>query len=92
MHESFVMQARSNFRALKGLMRLQGVVRGQSVRRQTINAMRYMQLLVKIRSQIHSRRIQMMENHALQRRNLLSRDKEEETNLGKLIRTQLVSF
>lgn len=92
MYENFMIQARSNFRALKGLMRLQGLVRGQSVRRQTMNAMRHMQLLVKIRSQIHSRRIQMMENHAFQRHNLLNRDKIEEANLGKQITTELVSF
>jgi hypothetical protein len=54
--------ARRSFRALKGLVRLQGVVRGQSVKRQTMNAMKYMQLLVRVQTQIQSRRIQMLEN------------------------------
>ncbi|XP_019422074.1 PREDICTED: protein IQ-DOMAIN 14-like isoform X4 [Lupinus angustifolius] len=56
--------ARRSFRALKGLVRLQGVVRGQNVKRQTVNAMKHMQLLVRVQSQIQSRRIQMLENQA----------------------------
>ncbi|KAG8369409.1 hypothetical protein BUALT_Bualt14G0008100 [Buddleja alternifolia] len=54
--------ARRSFRALKGLVRLQGVVRGQNVKRQTMNAMKQMQLLVRVQTQIQSRRIQMFEN------------------------------
>lgn len=49
---------------MKGLVRLQGVVRGHSVKRQTMNAMKYMQLLVRIQTQVQSRRIQMLENRA----------------------------
>ncbi|CAH8265846.1 unnamed protein product [Arabidopsis lyrata] len=56
--------ARKSFRALKGLVRLQGVVRGYSVKRQTINAMKYMQQVVRVQSQIQSRRIKMLENQA----------------------------
>ncbi|CAH2063513.1 unnamed protein product [Thlaspi arvense] len=56
--------ARRSFRALKGLVRLQGVVRGYSVKRQTMNAMKYMQLLVRVQTQVQSRRIQMLENRA----------------------------
>lgn len=51
-------------RAVKGLVRLQGVVRGQSVKRQTANAMKYMQLVVRVQSQIQSRRIQMLDSAA----------------------------
>ncbi|KAL5998034.1 IQ-domain [Asimina triloba] len=75
--------ARRSFRALKGLVRLQGVVRGQSVKRQTMNAMRCMQLLVRVQTQIHSRRIQMMENQALQRQNLHRMDKDFESSAGR---------
>lgn len=46
-------------------MRLQGVVRGQNVKRQTMNAMKQMQLLVRVQSQIQSRRIQMLETQSL---------------------------
>lgn len=49
---------------MKGLVRLQGVVRGQSVKRQTANAMKYMQLVVRVQSQIQSRRIQMLDSAA----------------------------
>ncbi|EEF30489.1 conserved hypothetical protein [Ricinus communis] len=71
--------ARRSFRALKGLVRLQGVVRGQSVKRQTTNAMKYMQLLVRVQSQIQSRRIQMLENQA-RRQAQYRNDKEVESN------------
>ncbi|XP_019445745.1 PREDICTED: protein IQ-DOMAIN 14-like isoform X2 [Lupinus angustifolius] len=56
--------ARRSFRAIKGLVRLQGVVRGQNVKRQTVNAMKHMQLLVRVQSQIQSRRTQLLENQA----------------------------
>ncbi|KAE8076635.1 hypothetical protein FH972_015272 [Carpinus fangiana] len=74
--------ARRSFRALKGLVRLQGVVRGQNVKRQTANAMKYMQLLVRVQSQIQSRRIQMLENQA-RRQAQFRNDKEVESTFGK---------
>ncbi|KAL8479273.1 hypothetical protein ACS0TY_026220 [Phlomoides rotata] len=80
--------ARRNFRALRGLMRLQGVVRGQNAKRQTTNAMKQMQLLVRVQTQIQSRRIQMLENQALlsqAHRN----DKEAESTLSKWTSNQL---
>ncbi|KAL8487293.1 hypothetical protein ACS0TY_023828 [Phlomoides rotata] len=77
--------ARRSFRALKGLVRLQAVVRGQNVKRQTLNAMKQMQLLVRVQTQIQSRRIQMLENQALQHRN----DKDAESTLSKWTLNQL---
>lgn len=74
--------ARRSFRALRGLVRLQGVVRGQNVKRQTVNAMKQMQLLVRVQTQIQSRRIQMLENQALERQTY-KKDKEAETSIGK---------
>ncbi|KAB2039470.1 hypothetical protein ES319_D02G012300v1 [Gossypium barbadense] len=74
--------ARRSFRALKGLVRLQGVVRGHNVKRQTITAMKYMQLLVRVQSQIQSRRIQMLENQA-RRQAQFKKDKEAESGFGK---------
>lgn len=82
------MQARRSFRALKGLVRLQGVVRGQNVKRQTSNAMKYMQLLVRVQSQIQTRRIQMLENQARRQ----AQTKEFESNFGKWNLSQTVSF
>ncbi|KAB5512738.1 hypothetical protein DKX38_029766 [Salix brachista] len=74
--------ARRSFRALKGLGRLQGVMRGQNVKRQTMNAMKHMQLLVRVQSQIQSRRIQMLENQA-RRQAQNKNDKEVDSTLGK---------
>ncbi|KAE8728102.1 IQ-domain 13 isoform 2 [Hibiscus syriacus] len=75
-------KARRSFRALKGLVRLQGVVRGQNARRQTTNAMKHMQLLVRVQSQVRSSRIQMFENQAQAQ---FKNDKEAESTLGKWI-------
>lgn len=83
--------ARRSFRALRGLVRLQGVVRGQNVKRQTMNAMKYMQMLVRVQSQIQSRRIQMLENQALQRQSQYVNDKEVESSLGKWTMSQAAS-
>ncbi|KAL1535393.1 Protein of unknown function (DUF4005) [Salvia divinorum] len=77
--------ARRSFRALRGLVRLQGVVRSTNAQRQTINAMKQMQLLVRIQTQIQSRRVQMLENQAIQHDN-----KEMESNtLSKWTLSQL---
>nr|GFA97893.1 hypothetical protein [Tanacetum cinerariifolium] len=74
--------ARRSFRALRGLVRLQGVVRGQNVKRQTVNAMKQMQLLVRVQTQIQSRRIQMLENQAGERQ-YQKNEKEDENSIGK---------
>ncbi|XP_038907001.1 protein IQ-DOMAIN 14-like [Benincasa hispida] len=77
--------ARRSFRALKGLVRLQGVVRGQNVKRQTMNAMKQMQLLVRVQSQIQSRRIQMLDTQPLHHG---PNHKDIDTALAKLSFTQ----
>ncbi|KAI3683330.1 hypothetical protein L1987_83833 [Smallanthus sonchifolius] len=74
--------ARRSYRALRGLVRLQGVVRSQNVKRQTVNAMKQMQLLVRVQTQIQSRRIQMLENEAVERQTNKN-DKGVESSLGK---------
>lgn len=53
--------ARRNYRSLRGLIRLQGVVRGPSVRRQTAHAMRCMQMLVRVQAQVRASRVEAME-------------------------------
>ncbi|XP_008788229.1 protein IQ-DOMAIN 14-like [Phoenix dactylifera] len=76
--------ARRNYRALKGLIRLQGVMRGQSVKRQTMNAMKCMQMLVRVQSQIRARRLQMMESRSIQQHHTPRKsDKEFESSFGK---------
>lgn len=54
-------QGRRNYRSLRGLIRLQGVVRGASVRRQTAHAMRCMQTLVRVQAQVRASRVEAME-------------------------------
>nr|XP_043607123.1 protein IQ-DOMAIN 13-like [Erigeron canadensis]XP_043607124.1 protein IQ-DOMAIN 13-like [Erigeron canadensis]XP_043607125.1 protein IQ-DOMAIN 13-like [Erigeron canadensis] len=68
--------ARKKVKGLTGLVRLQGVVRGQNVKRQTVNAMKQMQLLVRVQTQIQSQRIQMLQNQR-------QPNKQLETSLGK---------
>lgn len=76
--------ARRNYRALRGLVRLQGVVKGQSVKWQTANALKCMQLMVRVQNQINSRRIQMLENQVQQRQTMHNKnDKDLESAFGK---------
>lgn len=72
---------------MRGLVRLQGVVRSSNVKKQTANAMKQMQLLVRVQTQIQSRRIQMLESQALQHQ-AYRNDKEVESSISKW--TQLV--
>ncbi|KAD5803602.1 hypothetical protein E3N88_14962 [Mikania micrantha] len=83
--------ARKSYRALRGLVRLQGVVKGQNVKRQTVNAMKQMQLLVRVQTQIQSRRIQMLENDALERQ-ANKNDKDIESSQGKLTFSNLLQI
>ncbi|CAL5394796.1 unnamed protein product [Camellia sinensis] len=80
--------ARRSFTALRGLVRLQGAVRAQNVERQTINAMKMMQFLVRVQTQIQSRRTQMLENQAIQRRQACKNDKDLDSSSGKWTATQ----
>ncbi|GAB4859130.1 IQ-DOMAIN 14-like [Ancistrocladus abbreviatus] len=75
--------ARRSYRSLRGLMRLQAVMKGPSVKRQTVNAMKCMQLLVRVQSQIQSRRIQSLENQALKHQALCRNDNDLESSFGK---------
>ncbi|CAL9060571.1 unnamed protein product [Musa banksii] len=77
-------KARQSYRALRGLMRLQRVMRGQHVKHQTMNTMRCMQMLVRVQSQIHSRRLQMVESRSLQLHHTpRMSEKEMESNFGE---------
>lgn len=66
------------------------MVKGQNVKRQTANAMKYMQLLVRVQSQIQSRRIQMLESQA-RRQVQYKNDKDVENTFGKWTLSQAVS-
>ncbi|XP_028062273.1 protein IQ-DOMAIN 1-like [Camellia sinensis] len=76
--------ARRALRALRGLVRLKSVVQGTPVIRRTSNALRCMQTLARVQSQIQSRRIRMSEeNQALQRQLLQKRAKELSLQIGE---------
>ncbi|PKA59289.1 Protein IQ-domain 14 [Apostasia shenzhenica] len=70
-------QVRKSYRALKAIARLQKMMRGQSIKRQTSNTMRSMQLLVRIQTEIHARRLQMMQNPNIHQQTLEGEDVEE---------------
>lgn len=61
------------------------------MKRQTTNAMKHMQLLVRVQSQIQSRRIQMLENQALRQAERRT-DKEVVSTLSKWTFGQVPAF
>ncbi|KAF7804486.1 protein IQ-DOMAIN 1 [Senna tora] len=69
--------ARRALRALRGLDRLKSLMEGPVVKRQAASTLRSMQTLSRLQSQIHTRRIKMLEeNQAIQRQFLQKHAKE----------------
>ncbi|KAI4323488.1 hypothetical protein L6164_023087 [Bauhinia variegata] len=53
--------ARKALRALKGIVKLQAIIRGTTVRRKAMNTLKCLQSIVNIQSQVCARRLQMVE-------------------------------
>ncbi|WCJ39000.1 IQ-domain 11 [Euphorbia peplus] len=53
--------ARKALRALKGIVKLQAIIRGRNVRRQAMNTLKCLQSLVNIQSQVSAKRMQIAE-------------------------------
>ncbi|KAF8398319.1 hypothetical protein HHK36_017246 [Tetracentron sinense] len=70
--------ARKALRALKGLVRLQAIVRGRAVRRQAITTLKCLQSIVNIQSQVRTGRVQMVEHswNCDEKKQLLRQNKE----------------
>ncbi|XP_065865423.1 protein IQ-DOMAIN 11 isoform X2 [Euphorbia lathyris] len=51
--------ARKALRALKGIVKLQAIIRGRNVRRQAMNTLKCLQSIVNIQSQVSAKRIQI---------------------------------
>ncbi|KAK1314252.1 Protein IQ-DOMAIN 14 [Acorus calamus] len=86
--ENMPSTARRNYRALKGLVRLQRLVKGQGVMNQTANAMRCMQMLVRIQSQVQSWRLQKAEEAQSRQQHRTPRMSEFESGFSKWSFTQ----
>ncbi|XP_004515017.1 protein IQ-DOMAIN 11-like [Cicer arietinum] len=53
--------ARKALRALKGIVKLQAIIRGRAVRRQAMSTLKCLQSIVSIQSQVIARKLQMVE-------------------------------
>lgn len=53
------LKARRAFRALKGIIRLQALIRGHLVRRQAVATLRCMQAIVKLQSVVRGRQVRL---------------------------------
>lgn len=70
-------------RALRGLVKLQALVRGHSVRKQAQMKMRCMQALVRVQSKVRARRLQLRQSKVVEEVKSRSSIREESLLLNK---------
>ncbi|KAL8150905.1 hypothetical protein V2J09_020713 [Rumex salicifolius] len=76
--------ARRALRALRGSARMKNVMQGPSVKRQTANALRCMQTLARVQSEIRARRLRTTEENQARQRQLLDKHGKELHKLQNL--------
>lgn len=69
--------ARRALRALKGLVKLQALVRGHMVRKQATATLHCMQALIRVQARVRARRVRMSEEGQAVQRRLLQRRQQE---------------
>jgi hypothetical protein len=90
----FLFQARKALCALKGLVKLQALVRGQQVRKQTTATLRRMHALISIQVRARVQRIQMAEEAHLvvKREPSIHRSFIQENGFRRMRRVCLISY